>query len=296
MDDLNARVTAAATDWAITRPHIQIPRVAPLARLLATAAPFADAEALTTQARATLWVFAVDDFFDSRTTSMPELRRFTASCTATLAGRHPDSSATPLSDGLAEIRDEVAQYQLFARLADLWNDGVLQVLRGMLDEARWAHEYRTRGPTALPDLTRYLHSAYRSIGGPAHFRTVFATLGDASTPHCVPSLLRLEKEASLVVRLANDLRSQAKETQEGTVNAVLILQQQALARGLPASAALRAARQTVGHQLAHHLTRCQELSRHPVTATGRLESVLSTTAALAAAFYRDGDFLPASDE
>ncbi|UUN29713.1 terpene synthase family protein [Streptomyces sp. FIT100] len=295
LDERCDRVTATALEWAATRPFIQAPRIAPLVSLFATAAPFADAAALTTQVRATSWVFAVDDFFDSGTATVSELRDFATSCSTVLSRHHGADRSTALLDALTEIHAEVARYQLFASLADLWSEGIVHMLKGMVDEARWAHEYRCRGVPALPGLNRYLRSAYRSIGVLPHVRTVLVTLGEASTPQHVPFLVRLEKEAGLVVRLANDLRSEAKEAREGAVNAVVILEQAALARGMPPSAALRTARQTIQQQLNHRLTRCEQLSRRAVTATGRLEAVITTTAMLAASFYQERDFLPLED-
>ncbi|MBB5110052.1 terpene synthase family protein [Streptomyces spectabilis] len=278
------------SEWASTRPYIQLPRITPLSRLLARAAPSADTSALITHTRFALWIFAVDDLFDSRMMDVPALGCFTTTCTATLA-KEPISHPDPLHRDLAGIRDEIALYSLSAPLADLWKEGVVAMLHGMLNEAHWADMYHLHGPSTLPGLSRYLRSGYLSIGTPPYVRTVLATLGDASTPQYVPGLLRLEREASLVVRLANDLRSEAKEAVEGNINSVLILQQQALARGLPPADALRDARRAVRHLLNHHHLRCESLNRHPVTPTGCLEATISAIAALSAALYREGDFL-----
>ncbi|MEU6708104.1 terpene synthase family protein [Streptomyces wuyuanensis] len=294
LNDRSHQVGAAATEWATTWPHIRIPRIPSLVSLLTTAAPFASTAALTTQVRATLWVFAVDDYFDSSNAALPELRDFATSCSTVLRGRQPRSS-TPLLDNLVEIRAEVARYPLFQSLAELWGDGINHMLSGMIDEAQWAHEYLSGGARALPSLDCYMRSAYRTIGALPHARTVLITLGDSSTTRHVPFLVSLEKEASLVVRLANDLRSEAKEAREGTINAVVILEQQGRLRGMTPSAALRAARQTVQEQLDHHLACCQQLGRHPVTATGQPEAVISSTASLTASFYQKGDFLPGED-
>ncbi|MGW8953932.1 terpene synthase family protein [Streptomyces sp. NPDC055709] len=295
LDERCDQVRATATRWAATRPFIQTPRIDPLVSLLATAAPFADTAALTTQVRATLWVFAVDDLFDSGTATASELRDFVTSCAAVLTGHLPPGRSTDLLDALTEIRAEVSRYQLFASLADLWNEGIVHLLKGMVDEARWARGYRCRGAPALPSLDRYLDSAYRSIGVLPHVRTALVTLGEAGTPQHVPFLVRLEKEAGMAVRLANDLRSEAKEAEEGTVNAVVILEQAAVSRGLAPTAALLSARQTVQQQLDHRLARCAQLTRHAVTATGRPEAMITTTAILAASLYQEGDFLPGED-
>ncbi|MFE3583283.1 terpene synthase family protein [Streptomyces vinaceus] len=305
---LTARVAASVTEWATTYPYLQSARIPPLAGLFAAAAPSAAPDALATLARVSLWVFAVDDLFDSQTLQVPQLERFTAACTAMLADRHKyplrassptDPSTVPvltppahaLLDLQVNVRADTAQYPLFTPLADLWNDGIATMLNSMLDEARWARAYQLGGPAALPGLPQYLRSGCLSIGSRPHLRTVLVTLGDASALHHLSFLFRLEKEVSLVCRLANDLRSQAREAGEGTVNAVLILEQQALARGLPPPAALEAAQQAVQRRLDRHLARCAQMSRHPVTTTGQPEAVFARTAVLAAALYRKTDFL-----
>ncbi|MFI5987872.1 terpene synthase family protein [Streptomyces sp. NPDC051555] len=270
-DEIAAEVAAEALTWAADHPYIDTVRITPLAYLLTRAAPFETTPALSLQTRTTLWIFAIDDLFDHPNAELPDLQRFSADCRGILTRDLPGSG--PLSNCLTGLRHELAGYPLFAPLQHLWTSAITTLLRSMLDEATWREDLRRLGPSALPPLTRYLRSARHSIGAPAHMRTVLVTTPDPSTPHHLPHLLRLERHASLAVRLANDLRTHEREATEGNVNAVSILTQTARAGDLSPAAALERARSAVRREIKHHLQHCAELSQNAVTATGDPEGL-----------------------
>ncbi len=100
----------------------------------------------------------------------------------------------------------------------------------------------------------------------------------------------MEYEASLCIRLANDLQSHAKELKEGKINSIIIRQRELIAGGTDAESALAQARATVQAAIRHGLTRCTELHSLSSTATGHPERAITDIARFVCDFYMHHDY------
>ncbi|MEV7026758.1 terpene synthase family protein [Kitasatospora sp. NPDC093558] len=166
------------------------------------------------------------------------------------------------------------------------------VMTGMRHEHTWQQALLAESLAQLPDYAEYIGSARASVGGLAYYLTVLILLDDPSTAHVPAQLDELAMQASLCVRLANDLATHARERAEGGVTAIRIHQDAATATGLDHRAALADATSRVTDDLHHALNRLSRLAATPSTATGLPERALLRMAHATCAQYARSDFRP----
>lgn len=288
--ELADRVAPGLCAWAQAQPGVRPERIRPLALTLAAATPFSGLEALASTAQLNLWIFALDDVFDERGLSVPELRRQGDRYAAIARGAACRDGDDDLATILAGVRADLARYPLFEALGDTWADAVAAMIRDMTREAGWQRDRHAGASGRLPSYEQYLAGGRSSVGAPTHIWTALITIGDPSTPAHLPALRRLIDPAAMVVRLANDLRSAAKEAGEGKVNSLIILAAEARARGLPPAEALSWAKTRIRADIAEQLGRLSELERLPGTATGGPEASIVNIARFVSEFYDQFDF------
>ncbi|MFL5801105.1 MAG: terpene synthase family protein [Roseiflexaceae bacterium] len=291
--DLTARTARALHPWVARYPLIRRVRVWPLCLSVVAAAPFCAVSSLASMARMSLWVFTIDDLFDEESVPYNELHRRVDRYLQFLdtGQAMPREKHDTLTNALHDIRDDLARYPLFSPLESYWVHAVSQTLRSMIMEHGWRAAHRSSANTqVMPTYEAYLEQGVYSIGGPPHVWATLIAIDDPSTLEHLPRLRQMEYEASLCIRLANDLQSHAKELKEGKINSIIIRQRELIAGGTDAESALAQARATVQAAIQHGLARCTELHSLSSTATGHPERAITDIARFVCDFYMHHDY------
>ena len=211
--DRAATVAVSSDAWLWEFPIVKRPSVTAACSLISVVAlPGAGLAELGLLTRWWLWIFGVDDVFDDP--AVPEDR------IADWAGRFT-AAADPgdrdrLRAALGSIQRDLARYPLFAPMAERWRAGMAGVVRGMLVERRWS----TGEP---PSFEEYLDTATTTIAVRPYTVTACVLAGEPGAVAAFDALDPLIATAARCFRLANGLRSEARERDEGTVNAVTLL-------------------------------------------------------------------------
>jgi hypothetical protein len=265
-------------------------RLSDVAELVAAGAPWLDEHALELICRMNLWIFMIDDRFDEAGAAEGEALASLAERCGSVASGHPVGRfEDPVLRELGELRRAAALHPLFAIIGRRWADSVRGVADGMLQEWRWAKLYRAGGGTALPTLSEYMVVAERSIGLLPHVWLTCLHSGDVSWVQSFAHLERMATVANRCVRLANDLRTAAREAREGGINALVIL-----GDGSPedrlGDGAKPNARSVVEACVAADLEELTRIGSRQVTRSGRVErSIVAITRGLCR-FYQSRDF------
>jgi hypothetical protein len=233
--DVARQVTACCDGWLAEYPIVRRPSVTAACALVSTVAmPNLAVAELGLLTRWWLWIFGVDDVFDDG--AVPDERvddwssRFVCELFA---------DDDPLLAAFGSIHDDLRRYPLYPPLAQRWRAGMAEIVRGMLRERRWS---RARTPAEQPSYTTYLDNAITTIAVRPYTITAAILAGEPAAADRFDALDPVILTAARCFRLANDLRSAAREREEGTVNAVSLLQRGFAAEGFSDEAAEQAAR------------------------------------------------------
>jgi Terpene synthase family 2, C-terminal metal binding len=167
-----------------------------------------------------VWVFAIDDLFDRRALSFPEIQAIVEECRAVgIASPGKESTRSDYGSGFAEIKRLLTRHRSFRPLeaAVFWG---LERLFGGMAYAYAVHSAVSQG--WVPPLDEYLFHARDTLIHP--FVWALPLYDDDSVLHLLPKLTRLADRCSTVLRLANDLSTVAREELEGNLNAVAIVE------------------------------------------------------------------------
>jgi len=288
--DLALQMAHQLNQWAVKYQLIRRVRVWPLALSVAAAAPFSDAEALASTARLSLWVFTLDDLFDEERVSRAELMRRVERYRGIAQFRDVPGARDSLATALRDVRDDLARYPLFDELGAGWAQALCGTIDGMARENQWRTAYLQAGHADLPSYEDYLETGLYSIGGPPHIWASWITVGDPSTPRHLDHLRRMEREASICIRLANDLRSRQKEIAEGNVNALVIIGQLLREQGSDDVAADQGAESRIRCDIEGGLELLSSLRAGAATASGQPEAATADIARFVCDFYAEHDY------
>ncbi len=233
--DVARQVTVCCDAWLAEHPIVRRPSVtAACALVSAVSMPNLAVAEVGLLTRWWLWIFGVDDVFDDG--AVPDervddwARRFV---------RDLPAADDPLLAAFASIHDDLRGYPLYPPLARRWRAGMAEIVRGMLRERRWS---RARTPAEQPSYAGYLDNAMTTIAVRPYTVTAAILAGEPAAVDGFDALDPVIRAAARCFRLANDLRSAAREREEGTLNAVSLLQGAFTARGFGEEAAEEAAR------------------------------------------------------
>lgn len=168
-------------------------------------------------ADAGLVLFAIDDLLDERALTLDDAALRIAQYTAVARGEDcPEVAFDPIARAITDLRRRLAMTDLRGDLLDAWADAMARMLAGMGAELPGA-------PAPAADLDAYLATARDSIGVEWVALTAWIATSASETRARLPALRRAERDLSTAVRLANDLRTEARERREGRVNAVTLV-------------------------------------------------------------------------
>lgn len=288
--DLSVRTATPLYQWAARYPLIRRVRVWPLALSVSAAGSFSTVEALVSTARLSLWVFTLDDVFDEEAVPEKELMCRAERYRAIAYGEPVPPARDTLAAALRDVRDDLARYPLFESLGIEWANALSGTIDGMIAEYRWRQDARSGRGIALPTYDEYVASGLYSIGGPPHVWGALITTDDASTPQHLDHLKKMERIACTCIRLANDLQSYRKELEEGNINALVILSQELVEKGLSQDEALQMSEALVRAKIHEGLRQLAELQAEGRTRTGRPEADIADIARFVCDFYSTYDY------
>lgn len=188
---------------------------------------------------------------------------------------------------LSQLRTEVAAYPFWERMENSWTESLCQMCRAMLCEKYWALGYSLLGSSVLPTHAAYMDWAWRSIGVWPMLQTMMITTADASLLEREPELTRLIRSCSVAVRLSNDLRSDAKERQEGGINALRIAENEPTGCGEPVVASPHS---QVSRRMVRAISDLHELVRRSARAVDPSVESIGRTGQLLCEFYAHRDY------
>lgn len=168
-------------------------------------------------ADAGLVLFAIDDLLDDGALTLDDAALRIEQYTAVARGEFcPEVAFDPIALAITDLRRRLAMTDLRGDLLAAWADAMGRMLAGMGAELPGACD-----PAA--DLEAYLATARDSIGVEWITLTAWIATSASATRVQLPALRRAERDLSTAVRLANDLRTEARERREGRVNAVTLV-------------------------------------------------------------------------
>jgi len=169
-------------------------------------------------ADAGLVLFAIDDLLDERALTLDDTALRIAQYTAVARGEDcPEVAFDPIARAIKDLRRRLAMTDLRGDLLDAWSEAMGRMLTGMGAELPGADDL------ASTDLDSYLATARDSVGVEWIALTAWIATCASVTRDRLPALRRAERELSTAVRLANDLRTEARERREGRINAVTLV-------------------------------------------------------------------------
>ncbi len=232
--DRAREVTAQCEDWLRVYPIVLRPSVTAACSLISTVAlPGAGTAELRLLTCWWLWIFGVDDLLDDPAADDSQI----AFWTERFASDPPTDPADddPLRAALGSVHTALSRYPLFACLASQWRTGMAEIVQGMLTERQWS----TSMP---PTFQAYLANGMATIAVRPYTLTGCILAGERAAAAAFEALDPIINAAARCFRLANDLRSDSRERQEGKLNALTLLQAEYSARDQQDNEALRAAR------------------------------------------------------
>lgn len=218
---LTERVTDFLDGWAHPYRVLRPARFPAVALAMAATAPWLPLEDLCDLATIPTWIYGIDEALDLRWLPPGRRRACARHYAALAAGAPPGPREEPLAAALVDMRARLERRALWPALRACWAGASRALLDGMVFECEAGERLRAGG--GAPALTAYVrHGAY-SIGVPLYLAGAWIVAGDPEAPRHLPALLRMARVAGRAVRLANDLRTHAKERAEANSNLLLLL-------------------------------------------------------------------------
>ncbi|MCW2919652.1 MAG: hypothetical protein JWN52_7720 [Actinomycetia bacterium] len=182
--------------------------------------PWATADQLRIATRTSLWVFAADWVVDYVAKSRDEVHDVMTACLAIADGRAPAVS-TPLTDFLADIRDELATAPTFAAFHPNWRDQLERYLAAMAREWDWKSARAAGDETKLPTFEEYLGNA-DNFGSSWVNVSHWIFTCDPHTLDQLDELWLVSEEVQKVLRLLNDLATHERDLSWGDLNGLML--------------------------------------------------------------------------
>jgi Terpene synthase family 2, C-terminal metal binding len=280
--DAAGEVAAACEGWLRAYPIVRRPSVTAACSLVSTVAlRGADLARLAVLTRWWLWIFGVDDVFDDPDADDAAVTSWTRRFIDDFPTGRDDGD--PLRAALGSIHGELSRFPLFAGLAARWQAGMVGVVQGMLLERGW-------NVAASPTFEEYLATGMTTIAVRPYTITACVLADEPAAAAAFDTLDPMIESTARCFRLANDLRSEARERQEGKLNAVTLLHQAYAGRGLGDEQAMAAARRRLRESCLADLAALETARRAAPPAVATLAQFLWAHAAFVWDMYQDHDY------
>ncbi|MEU2365352.1 prenyltransferase/squalene oxidase repeat-containing protein [Streptomyces noursei] len=290
---LAAQVSRVTRSWAEGHKGMPLGAIPSLSAVVTRANPDLARPELELIMRALMWIYAMDDLFDTGGLAAPEARQHCERYLAVLAGDEIPAGARSydaLVPPLKGIVTDLSVYPLFLRLRPYLVEHFGMVMASMQREITWKNALWQGEHAAIPDFAENIANARLSIGGPAYYALALILLDDPSVERVLPQLGELAMQGNVCIRLANDLATHRREREEGVINAVRLRQVAATSSGLDSHQTIAEAEAQVARELRWAMTRLGTLATTQHTDTGRPERALLGIAHATCAQYGRVDF------
>jgi terpene synthase-like protein len=183
----------------------------------AVIAPWSDAKSLRLPARAAIWLYGVDDLIDVDASSLAEVDDTLARCISVASGGPRDESH-PVLAALSDLYADMREQPLYPGVHELWVEKFTSCMQGM----RYSWQTGREQTEAKPSLSEYLEHADSILKWITIINFWIATAGPDLLDH-LDVLIPAGDDTSVIIRLANDVATSAREQREGIGNAVLLV-------------------------------------------------------------------------
>jgi Terpene synthase family 2, C-terminal metal binding len=286
--DLAQDVTAASEGWLRDFPVVRRKSVTAACSLAAAVGmPTLGVTELTLLTRWWLWIFGVDDRFDDFGLAEPELMEWTARFEASLRREPRRTDPDLMLAAFGSIRCDLGRYPLFRQLSNAWYRGMADIIRGMLIERHWCGVLAAED---LPSYEVYLENGIKTISVRPYVLAGCAIAGEPAAANEFGRLDAMIYSAARCFRLANDLRSDAREREEGKLNGVSLLQREFMASGSSDSQALARARAKIRDNCAADLIQVSEMRERAAPAITTMARFVWAHTAFVWDMYQTGDY------
>jgi hypothetical protein len=299
-DDLDRQKTKETIDiliglleeWTLQYPCLGQVRIPPIAFHNAVVMPHLDVSACFLLAKLVLWIFGIDDLIDKHAISPAGLEKIIVQWCTAARGVSDERADDELTAILSEIRKDLSNYKLFQSLYKNWATELRLHVEGMAKEYKYALDYNTHGPSALPSLDSYLHTSVYGLGIPLFALTLFIVLDDSTADVRFESMADLVRYTSVAVRLYNDVQTFEKESEEGNVNSIVILYRETRDRNPNTSRgqALSQAKQRVWKMADSYTQKCYDWGKRMKVGDVPFVQILCNMASFHATFYSNHDY------
>lgn len=283
--DVAREVTCSSEAWLREYPIVRRPSVTAACGLVSVVAmPSLAVPELDLLTRWWLWIFGVDDVLDD-----PDLPDEPVTAWVRWFLRDPPTGPDepdPLRAAFGSIHHDLRRYPLYPLLGEGWRTGMTEIVRGMLLERRWSG----MAPAEQPSYEAYLDNATTTISVRPYTLTAAILADEPAAVGGLPALDPMIRAAARCFRLANDLRSDARERAEGKLNAVSLLRRAYAADGLGEAAAARATRERLRETCAADLAYLDSARRTVPKGLATLARFLWAHTSFVWDMYQTGDY------
>jgi hypothetical protein len=192
-----------------------------LALTVTAIAPTLAAEKLALLVRLGLWYYLLDEWFDGDARGRADPRKLGDSVIGIARGRRPAAPGEPLGQELATLLARFRRESRDRASVDAFVEAFVDGVAAAVEHAELTREV-VAGTTELPTDEEYLAVASRHIHYRGFALALLSLVGPAPTSAGRACLDRVLESGSRAVRLANDLRTFDKDSQEGSLNILLL--------------------------------------------------------------------------
>jgi hypothetical protein len=290
--DVAGQVTEVCERWLDEYPVVLRPSVTGACSLVsAVGMPALAVPELALLTRWWLWIFGIDDRFDDYARSDDELTEWALRFTNSL--RYTEiTEGDPLIAAFCSICRDIAQYPLYPPLHASWRRGMRDIVHGMLVERQW---HTALSGSEFPRYETYLANGMRTISMRPYTVTACILADDPAAAADFASLAPMISASARCFRLANDLRSDARERAEGKLNAVSLLQHDLIGTGMSEAAAVEMAQARLRAACTADLARLARLRSSVPPTLRTLAGFLCAHTDFVCDMYERGDYDTMSD-
>ena len=234
-----------------------------------------------------LWIFGIDDRFDDFGLAEPELAEWTARFEGILRREPRRTDADLMLAAFESIRCDLRRYRLFPQLSEPWHCGMADIVRGMLIERRWCGVPAAEDP---PSYEVYLENGIKTISVRPYALTACVVADESAAAAEFGRLDAMIYRAARCFRLANDLRSDAREREEGKLNGVSLLQREFMTAGSSDSQALEWSRAKIRDTCAADLIQLRHMQERAAPEIRTMARFVWAHTAFVWDMYQIGDY------
>lgn len=262
----DSAVEAAVSHWhnrCRILPDLAIP---PIAAVMSILSPYASPSGIGLLVAMALWTVAADDLLDNHALPLEHALTILDECAQYARDPAPrPRDENPYRSALVEFESCLLVSPFWVELRTFWSNSFVRFVRASLYEYALASRLKAHGSHGhIPAIESYLSMARHSIALPWLLMSSLAFVPDASVAGSLPKLAKFATACGAAVRLANDLATHRRESEEGVVNAVGLTAARLVRMGESEERATASAEATVRARLRGQLGYLKRVAESPI--------------------------------